>query len=122
MQRRTFFDSQEDAHGARRTVSLNRNPSNGGGEKGIGIVFGRPEVGTDDGGASLPYTIHRVSRDGTAFQSGLIHEGDLLMKVNGASVADMTGIHCALVSPHDPTIHALTANTGRFTEIVQIDF
>jgi hypothetical protein len=94
-QQRTFFDSHEDAHGAQRTVSLNRNPSNGATQTGIGIVFGRPEVGTDDddGGAALPYTIHRVSKDGTAFQSGLIHEGDLLVKVNGASVADMTGNH-----------------------------
>lgn len=78
--------------GGQRTVSLNRNPSvsHGALQTGIGIVFGRPEVGTDYGGETLPYTIHRVSKEGTAHQSGLIFEGDLLLRVNGESVEDMT--------------------------------
>eukprot|EP00802_Teleaulax_amphioxeia_P013938 Tamp_13993.p1 GENE.Tamp_13993~~Tamp_13993.p1 ORF type:complete len:521 (+),score=49.13 Tamp_13993:182-1564(+) len=71
-----------------RTVALNRNPSvHGAQQTGIGIVFGRPEVGPE---ASGPYKIHSVSSGGTAFQSGLICAGDMLFKVNGVSVLDLT--------------------------------
>ena len=74
--------------GELRTVTLNRNPSKDGAQQtGIGIIFGRPEVGRE---ASGPYKIHSVASAGTAFQSGLIHAGDLLFKVNGASVLDLT--------------------------------
>ena len=74
--------------GELRTVTLNRNPSKDGAQQtGIGIVFGRPEVGRE---ASGPYKIHSVAPAGTAFQSGLIHAGDLLFNVNGDSVLDLT--------------------------------
>jgi hypothetical protein len=74
--------------GKLRTVTLNRSPSKDGAQQtGIGIVFGRPEVGRE---ASGPYKIHSVAPAGTAFQSGLIHAGDLLFNVNGDSVLDLT--------------------------------
>ncbi len=51
--------------GELRTVTLNRNPSKDGAQKtGIGIIFGRPEVGRE---ASGPYKIHSVASAGTAF-------------------------------------------------------
>ena len=79
---------QEMEEGDLRTVALNRNPSvHGAQQTGIGIVFGRPEVGPE---ASGPYKIHSVSSGGTAFQSGLICAGDMLFKVNGVSVLDLT--------------------------------
>lgn len=68
-----------------RTVLLNRNPSKDGAQQtGIGINFGR--VGREKSG---PCEILSVASAGTAFESGLIHAGDLLFKVNGASVLDL---------------------------------
>jgi hypothetical protein len=70
--------------GELRTVTLNRNPSSDGAQQtGIGISFFRPEM-------SGPSEILRVAPAGTAFQSGLIHAGDLLFKVNRASVLYLT--------------------------------
>ena len=81
--------SHQDVQGSGRTVSLNRSPSsmNGAKQTGIGIAFGRPPVGPEVSG---PYTIHKVSTDGTAYQSGLIYAGDILLKVNGVNVVDLT--------------------------------
>jgi C-terminal processing protease CtpA/Prc len=68
-----------------RTVLLNRNSSKDGAQQtGIGINFGR--VCQE---ASGPCKILSVASAGTAFESGLIQAGDLLFKVNGASVVDL---------------------------------
>ena len=75
-----------------RTFSINRNPSdNGAKETGVGIVFGRTGAGPwhpeeCDG----PHTIRQVSAEGTAFQSGLVHAGDTLLKVDGVDVGNLT--------------------------------
>jgi hypothetical protein len=37
-----------------------------------------------------PYLLHNISPEGTAYQSGLLHVGDLLYKVNEVSVLDLT--------------------------------
>ena len=72
-----------------RTVALNRNPSvHGAQQTGIGISFGRPEVGPE---ASGPYKIHSVLSGGTAFQSGLICAGDAPLQQNSMGAHDPTG-------------------------------
>jgi hypothetical protein len=74
--------------GELRTVTLNRNPSKDGAQQtGIGISFSGSKVGQEVSG---PSKILGVAPAGTAFQSGLIHAGDLLFKVNGATVLDLT--------------------------------
>lgn len=95
--------------GELRTVTLNRNPSKDRAQQtGIGIVFGRPE-GRE---ASGPYKIHSVASAGTAFQSGLIHAGDLLFKVNGASVLDLTAEQItALILGKPSSLITLTIST-----------
>jgi hypothetical protein len=40
--------------------------------------------------ARAPYAIYQVSVDGPAFQSGLVYPGDLLHKVNGVEVGELT--------------------------------
>lgn len=70
-----------------RTVFLRRNPSNGAEEKtGIGIRFGRPGTVTS---ATSPYSIQEVL-EGPANQCGLVFRGDLLLKVNGTEVQELT--------------------------------
>jgi hypothetical protein len=78
----------KEGDGDARTVLLKRNPSiHGAKETGIGIIFGRSEAGPESAG---PYRIHKVLTDGTAFQSGSISAGDLLLKVNGVEVIGLT--------------------------------
>jgi hypothetical protein len=70
-----------------RTVFLRRSPSNGTEENtGIGIRFGRLGTVTS---ATSPYSIQEVL-EGAAYQCGLVFRGDLLLKVNGAEVQELT--------------------------------
>lgn len=75
-----------------RTFSINRNPSDHGAkETGVGIVFGRTGAGPwHPEECNGPHTIRQVSAEGTAFQSGLVHAGDTLLKVDGVDVGNLT--------------------------------
>ena len=75
-----------------RTFSINRNPSDHGAkETGVGIVFGRTGAGPwHPEECNGPHTIRQVSAEGTAFQSGLVHAGDTLLKVDGVEVGNLT--------------------------------